>query len=96
MSDIQILILIALLFSIFGLSKNNKIKQSNTQLQINIIETDLHSAEQVFQKMLLDTKNLEIDWDQSGIGRQKRIIERMQRELVELRSKRIRFLFFYY
>jgi hypothetical protein len=96
MSDIQILILICLLLSFFGLSKYNKIKQSNTQLQINIVETELHSAEQVFQMMLQDSENQEIDWDRSGIGRQKRVIERMQRDLVVLESKRIRFLLFYY
>ena len=90
---------LAILFSILlalALSKYSNLKASNTRLQIHIIEDELLSAEQVFEKMLIETKGQEINWGWSGIGNQKTVIDRMQNELADLKAKRKRLGIFFF
>ena len=93
-SDFLVILTLALI--IFGILKFSKIREENTRLKIRIIEDELFSAEQIFDKMLVETKNQEINWDWSGIGNQKTVIERMKIELEELNAKSWRFGIFFF
>jgi hypothetical protein len=87
-----------LLFCLLALaiSKYSNLKASKTRLQIHIIEDELLSAQEVFEKMLIETQGQEINWGWSGIGNQKMVIDRMQNELAELKAKRKRLGIFFF
>ena len=93
-SDFVVILILVLI--ILGISKFSKLREVNTRLKIRIIEDELFSAEQIFDNMLVETKDQEINWDWSGIGNQKTVIDRMKIELEELNAKSWRFgiLFF--
>jgi hypothetical protein len=87
-----------LLFCLLALaiSKYSNLKASKTRLQIHIIEDELSSAQEVFEKMLIETQGQEINWGWSGIGNQKTVIDRMQNELAGLKAKRKRLGIFFF
>lgn len=96
MKNSESLALVLIAVGIFVISKFSDLRAENTRLQINKIKNDLYMAEDVFERMLIETKDQEINWSQSGIGTQKRVVERMKSEIVELESKRRRFVIFYF
>lgn len=93
-SDFVVILILVLI--ILGISKISKLREVNTRLKIRIIEDELFSAEQIFDKMLVESKDQEINWDWSGIGNQKTVIDRMKIELEELNAKSRRFGIFFF
>ena len=67
-----------------------------TRIKINSVETDLNYAQQIFEKMLDESQGLEINWEQSGIAKQKRYIESLEFEIFLESKKKQRFFFFFY
>lgn len=94
MNSFILLLLVVALASLLLRMRN--LQMEKTRLKINIAETDLDYAQQIFEKMLNESEGLEINWEQSGIAQQKRLLESLNFEIYILRKKKKRYFFFYY
>jgi hypothetical protein len=72
------------------------LREENTKLKLEILESDIHYSEQDFAKMLRDAEGEEINWEQSGIGSKKRYIERLHFDVKMLQKKKRHFLILFY
>ncbi len=70
--------------------------EENTNLKIAQIENELFHDESLFKKMLNEAEGTEVDWDRSTLATKKRRIEQLNNELSKLKSKRSRFLIFFF
>ncbi len=72
------------------------LREENTKLKLDILESDIHYSEQDFAKMLKDAEGQEINWEQSGVGAKKRYIDRLHFEVRMLQKKKRRFFLLFY
>lgn len=72
------------------------LREENTKLKLEILESDIHYSEQDFAKMLKDSEGEEINWERSGIANKKRYIERLHFDVKMLQKKQRHFLILFY
>jgi len=68
--------------------KIRNLEVEKTRLTINQLENELDYARQIYENMLKESTGLRIDWEQSGIAKQKRLVESLEFEIENLRKKR--------
>lgn len=85
-----------IILMLLGVNKYSSVREENTRLRIHKIESELEHDEKIFQKMLKEVEGVEVDWDNSGIGTQRRRIEQLKEEKTLLKSKKTRLHIFFF